>query len=187
MSLLADSRFRVAPSQIRSATIVVVLLLMRAFPSAQDVTAPALKAAFIHNFAKFTEWPADVVPAAEPLIMCVLGDAAVGEALAREVKATQLGGHILTVSLLEPGGPPRVCHILYVSGVTSGQAAQAVAQVRDTPVLTISDIEGFPALGGIAQFFFERGRLHFSVHLESVKRARLKISSRLLVLATPHD
>jgi len=187
MSLPSVSRLPVAPSRLWWTTIAVVLLLMPALASAQDVTEAALKAAFIHNFAKFTEWPADTVAAGEPFVLCVLGDAAVGEALARSVRAGQLGGHRLTVSTLEPGAPQAVCHVLYVSGVTVGQAAQAVAHVRDAPVLTISDLVGFPALGGAAQFFFDRGRLRFSVQLESVKRAHLKISSRLLALATPHE
>jgi hypothetical protein len=160
---------------------------MRALASAQDVTEPALKAAFIYNFAKFTEWPTDGAPAAAPFVLCVLGDAAVGAALERTVKARLLDGHSLTVSVLETGGPLPACRILYVSGMTTGQTAQLVARVRDVPVLTISDLERFSEMGGIAQFFFEQGRLRFSVHIESAKRARLKISSRLLALAKPHD
>ncbi len=167
---------------------IAAALLMPVPASAQDVTEPALKAAFIYNFAKFTEWPADVVPAGEPFVMCVLGDAAVGEALERAVKGRDLGGRThgrVAVGVAER--PQRGCHVLYVSGVTAGQAAQLVAGLRDAPVLTISDVEGFTELGGIAQFFFEHGQLRFSVHLESAKRARLQISSRLLALAKPND
>jgi hypothetical protein len=166
--------------------MIAVLLLMHVLPSAQDVTESALKAAFIYNFAKFTEWPAEAVPAADPLRMCVLGDTAVGDALERAVKDNTLAGHsmaVSAVSLVAPAGPQRVCHVLYVSGVTAGQAAQLVDGLRDVPVLTISDVEGFTEVGGIAQFFFEHGRLRFSVHLASAKRARLQISSRLLTLA----
>jgi hypothetical protein len=169
-------------AHIARATIAI-LLLMRALASAQDVTEPALKASFIYNFAKFTEWPADVVPAAEPFVMCVVGDAAVGDALEQAVKGRVVAGHSMAVSIVAPAGPHRVCHVLYVSGVTAGQAAQLVARLRDVPVLTISDLEGFTELGGIAQFFFEDGRLRFSVRLESAKRAGLQISSRLVALA----
>ena len=56
---------------------------------AQDVTEPALKAAFIYNFAKFTEWPGDSA-GREPFVICVLGDAAVGDALERAVKGRRL-------------------------------------------------------------------------------------------------
>jgi hypothetical protein len=86
---------------------------------------------------------------------------------------------------LKPGALQRVCHVLYVSRVTAGEAAQVVARVRDAPVLTISDLDGFTELGGVVQFFFDQARLRFSVHLDAVKRARLKISSRLLILGKP--
>jgi YfiR/HmsC-like len=44
---------------------IAILLLMGPWASAQDVTEPSLKAAFIYSFAKFTEWPADVPRTAE--------------------------------------------------------------------------------------------------------------------------
>jgi uncharacterized protein DUF4154 len=155
---------------------------MPASVSAQDVTEPALKAAFIYNFAIFTEWPTDVVPPG-PFVICVLGDAAVGEALERQFKGRLIAGHSMAVAQPALAGPQRVCHVLYVSGVTAGQAGRLIAGLRDVPVLTISDVEGFADLGGIAQFFFEHGRLRFSVDLASAGRARLQLSSRLLALA----
>jgi len=109
------------------------------------------------------------------------------ERTAQVVDGRLLAGHSMAVFDVPPAGPQRECHVLYVSGVTGAQSAQLVTGLRDVPVLTISDLDGFTGLGGIAQFFFEEGRLRFNVHLESVKRARLKISSRLLVLAKRHD
>jgi uncharacterized protein DUF4154 len=164
---------------------IAVVLLMPILASAQDVTESALKAAFIYNFAKFTEWPTAVTPAAEPLVLCVLGDAAVSEALEGAVKGRLLGGHSMAVSRLESTGVHKVCHVLYLSGVTAARAAQLVAGLHDAAVLTISDVDGFTELGGIAQFFFEHGQLRFSVQLESAKRAHLEISSKLLMLARP--
>jgi hypothetical protein len=186
MRLAPDPRSGVPSSRVALA-VMTVFLLMRALAFAQDVTEPALKAAFIYNFAKFTEWPADAVAVAEPFVMCVFGDTAVGDALERAVEARLLAGHSLTVVHLEPGGPQRACHVLYVSGVTTAQVVQLVTRVRDVPVLTISDLDGFTAPGGMVRFFFEQGQLRFSVHLDAVKRARLKISSRLLALARRHD
>ena len=164
--------------------VVAILLLTRMPAVAQDVTETALKAAFIYNFAKFTEWPADVMPAGEPLLLCVLGNAGIGEALARAVKGRTLAGHLLAVSQLPRDAPPRGgCHVLYLSSVTAGQAATLVAGLRSAPVLTISDVERFTQVGGIAQFFFENDQLRFTVDVESARRARLLISSRLLALA----
>jgi hypothetical protein len=161
-----------------------MLLLMGSGASAQDVTEPALKAAFIYNFAKFTEWPTGVVPAVEPWALCVLGDAAVGEALERAVKGRMLDGHAMGVSRIADVRAGRLCHVLYVSGLTAAQSAQLLAGMRDQPVLTMSDLDGFTEVGGIAQCFFEHGQLRFNIHRESATRARLQISSRLLALAT---
>ena len=167
-----------------TARAIAILLLTPVTAVAQDVTEPALKAAFIYNFAKFTVWPADVMATGAPLVLCVLGDAAIGEALERTVQGHTLAGRSIGVSQAAPHKRSlEGCHIAYVSGVTVSQAAEVVAGLRDAPVLTISDVKGFTQLGGIAQFFFEHGQLRFNVQHESAKRARLQISSRLLELA----
>ncbi|MEO8678522.1 MAG: YfiR family protein [Vicinamibacterales bacterium] len=153
---------------------------------AQDVTEPALKAAFIYNFVRFTEWP-DVLAASAPFVICVPGDAAVGDELERTVKGRELAGHRIVVSQSPAADQKRECHALYLSGVRANQAAQLISGLRDIPVLTISDIDGFTAVGGIVQFFFERGRLRFGIRIESAQQARLKISSKLLVLAKRYE
>lgn len=161
------------------------LLLLQVIGFAQDVTEPALKAVYIYNFALFTEWPAGLVPPEAPFVMCVHGDSAVGEALERTYKGRAIGGHPITVSTVAPDGPLRTCQVLYTSRVTPAQATQLVAGVRDLPVLTLSDLDGFTELGGIAQFFFEHGRLRFTVSVAAAMRAHLQISSKLLRLAKP--
>jgi hypothetical protein len=166
-----------------TARVIAALLLMTTAAAAQDVTEPALKAAFIYNFAKFTEWPADAMASGAPLVLCVLGDAAVGRALERTVEEHTLAGRSIDVSQSALDGRSLArCHIAYVAGVTASQAAKVIAGLRDAPVLTIGEVEGFTKMGGIAQFFFENGQLRFDVQVASARRARLQISSRLLAL-----
>jgi len=168
---------------LRVRVAIAVLLLAPGRAAAQDVTQAALKAAFIYNFAKFTVWPTDAAPADAPLIMCVRGDAAIVVALERAITGRLIGGRSMIVSSEEAAAAPRACHILYVSGVTAAEAARLVAGLRDVPTLTISDVEGFTKTGGIAQLFYDQGRLSFSIHAASAARAHLTISSRLLALA----
>ena len=139
-----------------------------------------------YNFAKFPYWPEDV-PAAEPILMCVLGDGAVADALLQAVTGRTIGRHPIVTSGVVAVGSTRACHVLYVSGIPASQAGQLVAGLRDVPVLTLSDVEGFTNVGGIAQFFFEHGRLRFKIRLDAAKRARLIISSKLLILAKSND
>lgn len=164
----------------------LVLALVRGVANAQDVTEPALKAAFIYNFARFTTWPSDL-PATDSFVICVLGDAAVSDALARAVAGRQLMDRPITITAVAAAAPKRGCRILYVSGIPAGKAAEVAGELRDAPVLTISNIEGFASAGGMTQFFFESGQLRFRIHHESAKRAGLQISSKLLVMARPND
>jgi hypothetical protein len=182
LDLLQRSPF-VQSSTVRAA--IAILLLVPLPATAQDVTEPALKAAFIYNFVQFTTWPADVLTNDGPLVLCVVGDAAIGRALEQTVKGRTLAGRTMGVSQSSPNAALRGgCHVLYVSGVTEGQAKKIVADLHNAPILSISDVEGFTQVGGMAQFFFKHGQLRFNVHIESARRARLQISSRLLALAT---
>ena len=165
------------------ACAATAILFLGSPAPAQEVTEPALKAAFVYNFAKYTEWPGDHLPAKAPLIICVLGNKAVADALERAVRNRVLADHPIRVTYVVAAEPLRACQILYVSDVPALQAGQVIAGLGDASVLTISDIEGFTALGGITQLYFDRGRVTFSVHLTSARRVRLQISSRLLVLA----
>ena len=72
--------------------------------------------------------------------------------LVRTVKDRVLGSQNLSVSLIAPNESLTKCRVLYISTMTSRQVAPFVAGLRDLPVLTISDLEGFSELGGIATF-----------------------------------
>ena len=170
----------------RARVAIVFALLMPLVAFAQDVTEPVLKAAFIYNFIRFTEWP-EPFPASDPFVICVLGDSAVGEALERVVKGRQFAGHSLTVSSVVISQAKEPCRVVYVSGVTASQGAQLLAGLERSPVLTIGDVVGFNKVGGMAEFFFERGRLRFNISLEAAKRSGLQMSSRLLVLANRYE
>jgi hypothetical protein len=151
------------------------------------VTESSLKAAFIYNFVKFTEWPEDVLPSTAILSACVLGDSPIRDALERIVKGRLLSGREISVSQVQLDGKLRSCHLLYASGVTPAQVAAIVTAVRGAPVLTISDVDDFVRQGGIAQMFVENGKMRFDLNLEVARRSRLDLSSKLLVLAAHVD
>jgi len=168
--------------------VLAAFALCGSIGRAQDVTEPSLKAAFVYNFAKFTEWPQDVLSGGAPFNACVLGDAPIGDALERSVKGRQLGGRTIAVLRVAPDGPLKSCHLLYMSGLKTAQIVTVVEALRGVPVLTISDVDDFARLGGIAHVFVENGKMRFDLNLELAKRARLQLSSKLLVLAARvHD
>jgi YfiR/HmsC-like len=146
--------------------------------AASDSAAEAtVKAAFVYNFAKFVEWQTD---ASNSVKICLTG---VDDELAasmtglegktvqtravsvrRDIKASDLDAcHILLVG---PGGRP-------VAEAARGKAG----------LLTVSDVRGFAASGGIIELFVEDGRMRFEINTRAAQRAGLRISSQLLKLA----
>src|SRR5688500_7938843 len=139
--------------------VLAATLLTPVATAAQDLTASQLKAAFIYNFIQFTDWPV-ALPASDPFVVCVIGDAAVGDALDVMIKGRDVAGHRM-VAVAGIPRPTAACRVLYVSGATIDDVARAITGLQDSPVLTISDVGGFTQAGGLAQFFFDRGRLRF--------------------------
>jgi hypothetical protein len=163
--------------------VLAAVALAGSFARAQDVTEPSLKAAFVYNFAKFTEWPQDVLAGPATFNACVLGDGPISDALERSVKGRQLGGRAIAVMRVAPESLLKSCHLLYIAGLKPAQLAAVVESIRGVPVLTISDIDDFARVGGIAHVFVENGKMRFDLNHEAAKRARLQLSSKLLVLA----
>jgi hypothetical protein len=184
LRVIARATGSTLPARRRAAAGVALVfsLLCVGTARAQDVTEPALKAAFIYNFAKFTDWPADALPPASPFNACVLGDVALGDALERAMVGRRLSGREIGVTRVQPGAAMRSCHLLYISGLAWAQIEALTTSLRGAPVLTIGDADDFTRVG-IAQVFVQSGKMRFNFNLDIAKQARLQLSSKLLALA----
>jgi hypothetical protein len=168
----------------RVGILAVCLVCCATAASGQDMTELSLKAAFVLNFAKFTQWPGSVLPQAAPLVVCVLGDSAFGDVLESYVKGHPVDGHQIVVSRLAADGKAQSCNLLYISGVTAKQAGVVVARLNAASVLTLSDVDPFARSGGMVQLYVEDGKMRFRINLENTTRSGLQFSSKLLALAT---
>ena len=164
-----------------AAVTTTSLLSTRA--SAQTATAATITSAFLYNFAKFTEWPADTLATGQRIALCVIGDNAVADALELTIKGHAIESHELTVEIVKADGPLRSCHLLYVSGLDAKRSLQLIESLKTAPVFTASDADKFAALGGVAQLTLENGRMRFAINVTAAQRARLQLSSKLLSLA----
>jgi len=162
--------------------IAVVSLGGRA--AAQDAAAATLKAAFLFNFARFAQWPADAVPSGAALVLCVLGDDQVATTLEGVTKGRPIDSHELVVKRVNADSMVKNCQMVYLSGLGAKQSATLTQSLIDTSALTVSDLPGFAQTGGIINFVVEDGRLRFVINAEAAARARLRLSSKLLSLAT---
>ena len=144
----------------------------------QDV---ALRAAFVYNFAKFTEWPA--LPPAAPIRLCVVGAPDIAEAVLETVAGRNINGHALEVAQSPAPADWQACHLLFLAQEAAAQASARLTAIRSLPVLTVSDSKGFARSGGMVELYVESGRMRFAINVTLAERAGLRLSSRLIGLA----
>jgi hypothetical protein len=156
---------------------------MTSVVSAQTATAPELKALYLLNFVKFTEWPQAALAARAPITLCVLNDDDVAGNLTTLVKGRIVDGHALTVSSLSDASSLAGCGLIYASGTDARRSAALLDSLAGKPVLTVGELDKFARLGGVAGFFVEEGTLRFAINLAAAERAGLVLSSKLLSLA----
>jgi hypothetical protein len=163
----------------RVGRFVLALLLASSTASATGGgQATDVRAAFLLNFAKFTEWP-DMPPAA-PVILCIADNARLAVSTIAITRGQQIDRHPIEVRAIGASNIP-LCHVLFVS--SDRDIATILQTLKGQPVLTVSDAYDFASRGGMIELFLEHDRMRFAIDIDAVKRCRLTLSSRLLGLA----
>lgn len=137
---------------------------------------PALEAAFVYNFAKFTDWPDSM--ASLPFTLCVADRRDELFAAFHRLEGKPVHGRELHVRRLN--SPPEAlhCHVIFI-----GDGAVGDYQHAAPAALTVGDSEGFAGGGGVIGLIVQDNRMQFEVNLDAVRRANLKLSSQMLKLA----
>jgi hypothetical protein len=149
--------------------------------SPQAVPDTSVKAAFLYNFAKFTEWPALAADAS--IVACVVGDDGIADALVETVRGQTIAGHALEVLRPQERAVWRGCQLLFVAAAEIRRSTAALDSIKTLPVLTVSDGSGFSQSGGIIELYVDGGRIRFAINVDAAGRSGVRLSSRLLGLA----
>jgi hypothetical protein len=153
----------------------------------QAVSVQAVKAGFVYNFAKFTDWPPGPSTSAGAATggqaqLCLLGPDPQG-AVAATVGGKTLQGREITVRSKVRLEDLSDCTILYLTDVDERRQAEALRAVRGAPVLTVGDADGFVDAGGMIGLLTVGDRIQFEIQSDLAAAAGLRISSQLLRLA----
>jgi hypothetical protein len=168
----------------RALKSLVLLAMLLPNAMAQSATEYQVKAAFLFNFAKFVEWPADAFSAADaPLQICVLGPDPFGRDFEQVIEDKAVNGHRLEVA--HPDGVPqaRACQILFIASSEKQKVREILQGLAGGSVLTVGDTPGFAKMGGVINFVLDENRVRFEINVKAAERAHLKLSARLLTVA----
>jgi hypothetical protein len=168
--------------------MMVLWILSGAPPGAlalngEDVEYPA-KLAFLYNFAKFIEWPPGSYrsPSA-PLVICIAGHDPFSAGTENELRTRTALGHAIEIRALPATDTLSICSMVFIPVTERDQADNILRGLKGSNTLTVGEIEGFAARGGMINLTVEGNRLHFEINRLAAERAGFKISSKLFNLA----
>ena len=142
-----------------------------------------IKAAFIYNFAKFVEWPKEKFRDDEaPLVLGIIGEDPFGSS-ADALLGKTIRGRQLMIKRSKNQSNLNPCHMIFISKSETTKLKQIIEELKNLPILTISDIQDFHKAGGHINFVIHQNKIRFIVNARAAKHADLEISSRLLKLS----
>jgi len=170
---------------------LLLVLFVWALPSAAAWAAPSseyeVKAAFLFNFAKFVEWPAKATDKDKAMVkLCLVGADPFDGALAGF--ENRLLGNKRFVSRrlkLESDAELLACDILFIARSEQDRLASLLQAVKDLPILTVGDGEGYARLGVMINFYLDQGKVRFEINPHAPRRAGLQLSAKLMQLGRP--
>jgi hypothetical protein len=167
-----------------SLACVVLFAAVLAQSAPSDASAHESEAALIIKIGKFVHWPPGTFTNSGGIVrLCVVGDDEDGDLIDR------LAGQKLqdkTIAVARVAGSAEsvtACHIVFIRKSERNRLVAVLDATARSPVLTLSDIAGFAAAGGMVGFSTSDGRTQFEINVAAAKRAGLAIGAQLLQIA----
>ena len=164
---------------------ILLTIPLMAASSPRPMDEYQVKAAFLYNFARFVEWPADVFPDPnDPFVICVLGQDPFGHAIDDVVAGKKIEGRAVNVRRISEAPRAIGCRILFVSSSASKRVLATLASMSEPGVLTVGESDNATSAGMIINLTLDEGKVRFEIHTDAADRQKLRFSSKLLSLAT---
>jgi len=172
---------------MRTFTVVAALLASALRAHAQDRAGAReheIKAAFLLNFARYTEWPRNAFESDDaPFTIAVVGKDPFGADLDAMLKDKRVAGRPIRVVRFEKAADVRPCHLVFVARSERDSLSAVVDAAKDRPSLVVGETDGFIGKGGAVNFYLEGDKVRIEVGPDVVERHGLRMSSKLLRLA----
>jgi hypothetical protein len=144
-----------------------------------------LKAAFLFNFAKYVEWPpAAFAEATSPMVIGILGENPFRDDLEPTIRDKTINNRPLVIKEFRSPAEATNCHILFISTSEKQRLPEILKSLHGASVLTVGETDRFTETGGMINFVTGGNKIRFQINVEAAKSAGLKVSSKLLSLAS---
>lgn len=157
-------------------------LLAPAGSLAGEASEYQVKAGFVLNIVRYTEWPAGELAKAQEIKICTVGSAPLKQAF-NALNGKIAKGKPIAVSHLAQVDYMQGCHAIFFGESQLKQIPRALKALKNAPVLTISEIEEFPEAGGMVNLLVERNKTVLEINNAAVRKANLQMSAQVLKVA----
>jgi hypothetical protein len=168
--------------------------------AAIQVSENEIKAVFLYNFLKFTEWPEDKPSEPNMITIGIIGkdefgnlfDAVSNKPINNKTLAIKRFGKFGDLCRKTNGNVQnpcanledlKKCHLLFVCKSETPQLKQILGVVSNSGVLTAGECEEFLDAGGMINFIQSEDKVVFEINTTAAKQAKIQINSRVLRLA----
>jgi hypothetical protein len=166
----------------RTAALALLLALTGQSLRAEPASEAAVKAGFVFNFIKFTQWPDGRDGASAQIRLCAPSDQPLeGQLLLLDGRSA--GGRVIEVRTGLAGGDWRQCDVLFLGEADAQRLPTLQQRLGHAPVLTLGDVPGFVEAGGMIGLRVESSRVRFDVNLSRARKAGLMLNSQMIRLA----
>lgn len=144
-----------------------------------------LKAAYLEKFSLFTDWPAEsrIEDTNLPFVIGVLGNTEFADAVKKFYKTQKIRNKTVVVKDMNENMDDKGVHLLYISKNYKGNIYNLINEVKNLPVLTVSETEGYAKKGININLFQVENKIRFEINETSLKKNGLQISYHLLKYA----
>ncbi|MBW2713038.1 MAG: YfiR family protein [Deltaproteobacteria bacterium] len=150
----------------------------------------AVKAAYIYNFLKFSDWPEESFETPEsPVMVCFFGDDPIEAQMRESVMGKMVRERMVMTRRIKRSAGASMnadsgCHALYISGMDANEAAKIANGIpKNSSILTIGDMDGFAKKGGSINFVPRGTNLKIQINTDTIEGQGIHVSSRLLSIA----
>jgi hypothetical protein len=143
-------------------------------------TPNRVKAAFLRNFTHYVIWPADVfADDRSSWRICILGNDPFGDILDKTLTGRVEQGRAFEILRAETLVELPRCQIVFIAYKDAAKRRAALAELKKSPILTVSDAPDFLREGGIVQFQVG-DRVEMRINLDQSRYASLTIQTKML-------
>lgn len=149
---------------------------------AQSFSEPKVKAGFIYNFIKFSQWPQAREGERATVVICTPSTHAL-DGHYRALNGRVVDGRTIEVRMQAPASDWRQCQMVFFDESDSGRLAASLRSLGNAPVLTVGDSPDFVQSGGMIGLRRDDSRVRFDINLGAAQRAGLTLNSQMTILA----